>query len=63
MNWGKGCTCHERECKFHGSKKVCFSSGRAKSHDALSNGNRDLQVIIDEKIATALDCKEKKELN
>eukprot|EP00957_Ditylum_brightwellii_P205718 15345090-Ditylum_brightwellii.AAC.1 len=44
-------------------KKVCFSSGKAKYHEALSNGNKDLHVIIDEKIAAVLDHKEKKDLN
>eukprot|EP00957_Ditylum_brightwellii_P170027 12941841-Ditylum_brightwellii.AAC.1 len=50
------------EYKSHDSKKVHFSSGKAKSCEDLSNGNKDLHTIIDEKIDTALDCKEKKEL-
>eukprot|EP00957_Ditylum_brightwellii_P070346 5343881-Ditylum_brightwellii.AAC.1 len=55
--------CHEREDRSRNSKKVCFSTGKAKSCDASSNENKDLHAIIDEKIATALDHKEKKDLN
>eukprot|EP00957_Ditylum_brightwellii_P171856 13082836-Ditylum_brightwellii.AAC.1 len=59
----KGHTYHEREYKFCESKKVLFSSGKAKSCEALSDGNKDLHAIIDEKNAAFLDLKEKKELN
>eukprot|EP00957_Ditylum_brightwellii_P158415 12057334-Ditylum_brightwellii.AAC.1 len=63
MNWCKGFTCHEWEYKSHDSKKVHFSSGRAKSLEALSDENKGLRKIIDEKITAALDRKEKKEPN
>eukprot|EP00957_Ditylum_brightwellii_P132565 10109615-Ditylum_brightwellii.AAC.1 len=63
MNQHKGRTCHEREDRPHNSKKVCFSSGKAKSHEALPDRNKDLHTIINEKIATALSCQEKKDLN
>eukprot|EP00957_Ditylum_brightwellii_P007122 540481-Ditylum_brightwellii.AAC.1 len=63
MNWCKGCTCHEREYKSHDSKKVCFSSGMAKSCKASSKENKDLHLIINEKITMALDRKEKNDLN
>eukprot|EP00957_Ditylum_brightwellii_P024400 1842166-Ditylum_brightwellii.AAC.1 len=63
----KGQGCHyykyhgeDRSCK---NKKVHFSSGKAKSHEASSNGNKDLNAIINEKITAALDHQEKKDLN
>ena len=40
-----------------------FSSYKAKSCDASSNGNKDLHLIINEKIAATLSCQEKKDLN
>eukprot|EP00957_Ditylum_brightwellii_P018417 1385894-Ditylum_brightwellii.AAC.1 len=63
INRCKGHMCHERGDRSCKSKKVCFSSGKAKSYEALSDRNKDLHTIIDEKIAAALDCKEKKGLN
>eukprot|EP00957_Ditylum_brightwellii_P116075 8854871-Ditylum_brightwellii.AAC.1 len=55
--------CHEREDRPCKSKKVHFSSGKAKYCEALSDGNKDLHAIIDEKIAAVLSCQEKKDLN
>eukprot|EP00957_Ditylum_brightwellii_P153747 11702097-Ditylum_brightwellii.AAC.1 len=55
--------CHEGEDRSCNSKKVHFSSGKAKSHEASSNGNKDLHAIINEKIALGLDQQEKKDLN
>eukprot|EP00957_Ditylum_brightwellii_P142006 10819146-Ditylum_brightwellii.AAC.1 len=45
------------------SKKVHFKSGKVKSCEASSNGNKDLHMIINGKIAAPLEHKEKKELN
>eukprot|EP00957_Ditylum_brightwellii_P004690 356163-Ditylum_brightwellii.AAC.1 len=36
---------------------------KAKSCEILSDGNKDLHLMIDEKIVTALSCQEKKDLN
>eukprot|EP00957_Ditylum_brightwellii_P125643 9576525-Ditylum_brightwellii.AAC.1 len=63
MNWCKGSTLHEREDRSCKSKKVHFSSDKAKSCDTLSDGNKDPHVIIDKKIAAALSHQEKKDLN
>eukprot|EP00957_Ditylum_brightwellii_P131903 10058484-Ditylum_brightwellii.AAC.1 len=63
INHRKGCTHHEREYRFQDNKNVCFSGGRAKSCKALPDVNKDLHMIINEKIAMALDHKEKKERN
>eukprot|EP00957_Ditylum_brightwellii_P102542 7815171-Ditylum_brightwellii.AAC.1 len=63
MNQHRGSVHHEREGRFHKSKKVRFSSGKAKSHEASSNGYKDLYVIINEKIAAALRYKAKKDYN
>eukprot|EP00957_Ditylum_brightwellii_P076435 5809453-Ditylum_brightwellii.AAC.1 len=63
INQHKGHMQHEREDRSHNNKKVCFSSGSTKSHEALSNGNKDLHAIINENIAMTLDLQEKKNLN
>eukprot|EP00957_Ditylum_brightwellii_P022748 1715408-Ditylum_brightwellii.AAC.1 len=55
--------CHEREDRSCKSKKVCSSSGKAKSHESSYNRNKDLHLIINEKIATVFSCQEKKDLN
>eukprot|EP00957_Ditylum_brightwellii_P060111 4564864-Ditylum_brightwellii.AAC.1 len=54
---------HEREERSRKSKKVCFSSVKAKSCEASSDGNKDLHAIINEKIAVAFICQETKDLN
>eukprot|EP00957_Ditylum_brightwellii_P001253 98131-Ditylum_brightwellii.AAC.1 len=63
INQHKGCTYHQREDRSCKNKKVSFSSGKAKSHEASSDENKDLHAIIDEKIAATLERKEKKDLN
>eukprot|EP00957_Ditylum_brightwellii_P077350 5877771-Ditylum_brightwellii.AAC.1 len=63
MNQCKGSMHHEREDRSCESKKVHFNSGKAKSHESLSNGYKDLHAIMDEKIAAALSSQKKKDLN
>eukprot|EP00957_Ditylum_brightwellii_P210792 15365403-Ditylum_brightwellii.AAC.2 len=63
MDQRKGSMHYVREDRSHKSKKVHFSSGKAKSCEVLSNGNKDLHTIIDKKIVVALSCQEKKDLN
>eukprot|EP00957_Ditylum_brightwellii_P094435 7190879-Ditylum_brightwellii.AAC.1 len=62
INHCKGSMHHEREDRSCQSKKVRFSSGKAKSCEALSNGNKDLHAIINEKNSVALSHQEKKDL-
>eukprot|EP00957_Ditylum_brightwellii_P175225 13340129-Ditylum_brightwellii.AAC.1 len=63
INWCKGSMLHEQDERSHESKKVYFHSGKAKSHESLSNGSKDLHPIINVKIAAALSHQEKKDLN
>eukprot|EP00957_Ditylum_brightwellii_P148423 11299755-Ditylum_brightwellii.AAC.1 len=63
MNQCKGSTHHEREDRSCKGKKVHFSSGKAKSCEASSDGSKDLHAIINEKFAAALSCQEKKDIN
>eukprot|EP00957_Ditylum_brightwellii_P034169 2589328-Ditylum_brightwellii.AAC.1 len=63
INWCKGHMCHEEEeisCK---SKTMCFDSSNAKSCESLSDGNKDLRLTINKKIAAALSYQEKADLN
>eukprot|EP00957_Ditylum_brightwellii_P084477 6423934-Ditylum_brightwellii.AAC.1 len=62
-NQHKEHTHHKREDRSRDSKKVPFSSGKAKSCEALSDENKNLHMFINEKIVTALERKEKKDLN
>eukprot|EP00957_Ditylum_brightwellii_P020215 1524681-Ditylum_brightwellii.AAC.1 len=50
----------DRPCKI---KKVHFSSGKAKTWEPLSNGSKDLHLIINQNITAALSTQEKKDLN
>eukprot|EP00957_Ditylum_brightwellii_P012955 979016-Ditylum_brightwellii.AAC.1 len=54
INQHKASICHEREDRSHKSKEAYFSSGKAKPCESLSDGNKDLLLIINEKIAVAL---------
>eukprot|EP00957_Ditylum_brightwellii_P081284 6183228-Ditylum_brightwellii.AAC.1 len=63
IKWCKEIMLHERGDRSCKSKKVHFSSGKAKSCKSLSNGNKDLHSIINKKIVMALSHQEKKDLN
>eukprot|EP00957_Ditylum_brightwellii_P039070 2953425-Ditylum_brightwellii.AAC.1 len=54
INQCKGSMHHEREDRSCKSKKVCFSSGKTKSWESLSDGNKDLHLMFNEKIDVAL---------
>eukprot|EP00957_Ditylum_brightwellii_P201623 15326445-Ditylum_brightwellii.AAC.1 len=61
INWHKGRTyheCKERSCK---SKNVCFHNNKTKLCEFLSDKKKDLNMIIDKKIAAAFSHQEKKE--
>eukprot|EP00957_Ditylum_brightwellii_P179386 13665598-Ditylum_brightwellii.AAC.1 len=63
INKHKGRTHHKKEDRSHRNKKLHVSSGMVKSCESLSDGNKGLHLIINEKIDAAFSFQEKKDLN
>eukprot|EP00957_Ditylum_brightwellii_P006751 512330-Ditylum_brightwellii.AAC.1 len=63
MNWHKEHIHHDHKEVSCKSKKVHFISDKTKSHESLSDGSKDLHLIIDENIAAALSHQEKSNIH